>query len=164
MNGLDFFVIGILLFSLLLGLWRGLVHELMALLGWPIAFVLCKLFAGNIAPLLPLKEESARIAGAYAMVFIAALIVWSVLTRMLSKLLKAVGSGWSDRMLGGLFGVLRGGMMLLVLVWMVGLTNYFQQPFWRDALTSKTLEDAALLTKAWLPDSIAQRIHYRIRS
>ena len=164
MNGLDFVVIGILLFSLLLGLWRGLVHELMALLGWPIAFVLCKLFAGNIAPLLPLKEESARIAGAYAMVFIAALIVWSVLTRMLSKLLKAVGSGWSDRMLGGLFGVLRGGMMLLVLVWMVGLTNYFQQPFWRDALTSKTLEDAALLTKAWLPDSIAQRIHYRIRS
>jgi predicted HD phosphohydrolase len=47
---------------------------------------------------------------------------------------------------------------------MAGLTNFFQQPFWRDALTSKTLEDAALLTKAWLPDRIAQRIHYRIRS
>lgn len=164
MTGFDFVVIGILLLSSLLGLWRGLVHEVMALLGWPLAFVLSKLFAGNIAPLLPLKQEAARIAGAYALVFIATLIVWSVLTRLLSKLLKAAGSDWSDRVLGGLFGVLRGGLVLLVLVWMVGLTNYYEQPFWRDALTSKALEDAALLTKAWLPDSIAQRIHYRIRS
>jgi membrane protein required for colicin V production len=164
MTGLDFVVIGILLLSSLLGLWRGLVHELMAILGWPLAFVLSKLFAGDIAPLLPLKQEAARIAGAYALVFIAALIVWSVLTSLLCKLLKAAGSDWSDRVLGGLFGVLRGGVVLLVLVWMVGLTNFFEHPFWRDALTSKTLEDAALLTKAWLPDSIAQRIHYRIRS
>lgn len=164
MNGLDFVVIGILLFSLLLGLWRGLVYEVMALLGWPLAFLLSKLFAGNIAPLLPLKQEASRIAVSYALVFIAALIVWGVLARLLSKLLKAAGSGWSDRVLGGLFGVLRGGVVLLVLMWMAGLTNFFEQPFWRDALTSKTLEDAALLTKAWLPDSIAQRIHYRIRS
>jgi membrane protein required for colicin V production len=164
MNGLDFVVTGILLLSLLLGLWRGLVHELMAMLGWPVAFVLSKLFADDIAPLLPLKQEAARIAGAYALVFVAVLIVWSVLTRLLSKLLKAAGSDWSDRVLGGLFGVLRGGLVLLVLGWIVGLTNYYQQPFWRDALTSKTLEDAALLTKAWLPDSIAQRIHYRIHS
>lgn len=164
MTGLDFVVIGILLLSLLLGLWRGLVHEVMALLGWPLAFVLSKLFAGNIAPLLPLKQEAARIAGSYVLVFIAVLIVWGVLARLLSKFLKAAGSGWLDSVLGGLFGVLRGVLVVLVLVWMAGLTSFFQQPFWRDALTSKTLEDAALLTKAWLPDSIAQNIHYRIRS
>jgi Uncharacterized membrane protein, required for colicin V production len=164
MTGFDFVVIGILLLSSLLGLWRGLVYELMAMLGWPLAFVLSRLFAGDIASLLPLKQEAARIAGAYALVFIAALILWSVLTSLLSKLLKAAGSGWSDRVLGGLFGVLRGGIVLLVLVWMVGLTNYFEQPFWREALTSKTLEDAALLTKSWLPDSVAQRIHYGIRN
>lgn len=164
MTGFDFVVIGILLLSSLLGLWRGLIYEVMAMMGWPLAFVLSKLFAGDIAPLLPLKQEVARFAGAYALVFIAAMILWSVLTSLLSKLLKAAGSGWSDRVLGGLFGVLRGGMVLLVLVWMVGLTNYFEQPFWRNALTSKTLEEAALLTKSWLPDSIAQRIHYGIRN
>jgi membrane protein required for colicin V production len=164
MTGFDFAAMGILLLSALLGLWRGLMHELMALLGWPLAFVLSKLFAGDIAPLLPLKQEAARIAGAYALVFIAALIIWAVLTMLLARLLKAAGSGWLDRALGGLFGVFRGGMVLLVLVWMAGLTNYFEQPFWREALTSKALEDAALLTKSWLPDSIAQRIHYGIRN
>jgi membrane protein required for colicin V production len=163
MTGFDFVVIGILLLSSLLGLWRGLVHELMALLGWPFALILCKLLAGHLAPLLPLKEEGARVVGAYALVFIAALIVWSVLTRLLARLLKAVGSGWSDKLLGGLFGLVRGALILLVLAWLVGLTNYYQQPFWRNALTSRTLENAALLTKVWLPDSIAQRIHYGIR-
>jgi membrane protein required for colicin V production len=162
MTGFDFVVIGILLLSSLLGLWRGLVHELMALLGWPFALVLCKLLAGHLAPLLPLKEEGARVVGAYALVFIAALIVWSVLTRLLARLLKAVGSGWSDKLLGGLFGLVRGALILLVLAWLVGLTNYYQQPFWRNALTSRSLENAALLTKVWLPDSVAQRIHYGI--
>jgi membrane protein required for colicin V production len=66
--------------------------------------------------------------------------------------------------LGGLFGLVRGTLLLLVLVWMVGLTNYFQKPFWRDALTTGTLERAALLTRSWLPDSVAQRIHYGIRN
>jgi len=164
MTGFDFVVIAILLLSTLLGVWRGLVHELMAILGWPFAFVLCKIFAGQLAPLLPLKQEAARFAGAYVLVFIAALVVWSLLTRLLVKLLKAAGSSWSDRVFGGMFGVLRGGMVLLVLAWMVGLTNYFEQPFWRDALTTRTLEDAALMTKTWLPDSVAQRIHYGIRN
>ncbi|MGA9667321.1 MAG: CvpA family protein [Gallionella sp.] len=163
MTGFDFVVFGILLLSASLGLWRGLVHELMALLGWPFALVLSKLLAAYLAPLLPLKQETARLVVAYALVFIAALIVWSVLTKLLAKLLKAVGSGWSDKVMGGLFGLLRGALVLLVLVWMVGLTNYFQKPFWRDALTTGTLEQAALLTKSWLPDSVAQRIHYGIR-
>lgn len=172
MNGFDFAVAGILLVSLSIGLWRGLVHEVMALLGWPIAFVLSKLYAADLAPLLPLPvlshvegtQEAARIAAAYALVFITALIVWGVLAALLAKLMKAAGSGWTDRMMGGLFGVLRGAMLVLVLVWMVGLTSLFEQSFWRDALTRKTLEDAALLTRTWLPDSIAQRINYRIRS
>ena len=164
MNGLDFAVIGILLLSLLLGLWRGLLHEVMALLGWPIAFVLSKLYAADLAHLFPLQQETLRITVAYALVFIAVLVVWSVLVRLLSGLLKAAGADWSDRVLGGLFGLIRGVLAVLVLVWIAGLTNFFEQPFWREALSSKTLEDAALLTKAWLPDSVAQHINYRIRS
>ena len=99
----------------------------------------------------------------FGLILWKALIVWSVLTRLLAKLLKAVGSGWSDKVMGGVFGAVRGGLLLLVLVWVVGLTNHYERPFWRDALTTGPLENAAMLTKVWLPDSIAQRIHYRIR-
>jgi len=164
MTGLDFVVLAILLVSLLIGLWRGLLYEVLSLLGWPIAFVLSKLFAGSIAPLLPMVQEATRITAAYALLFIAALIAWGILTRLISRLLKSIGSDWTDRAMGGLFGVLRGGLVVLVLAWLAGLTQIPEQPFWRGALTSKTLEDIALLTKAWLPHDIAQRVHYRDRS
>ena len=164
MNGLDFAVIGILVLSLLVGLWRGLIYEVLSLLGWPIAFVLSSLSAAGIAPLLPIAQEELRVTAAYALVFIAVLIVWAIVARLIAKLLKAIGSDWTDRAMGGLFGVLRGGLVVLVLVWLAGLTHVPEQTFWRSSLMGKTLEDVAILTKAWLPDSMAQRIHYRIRS
>lgn len=164
MNGLDIVVIGILLLSMLFGLWRGLINEVLSLLGWPIAIVVSRLSAASIAPLLPITQEEVRVTAAYALVFIAVLIVWSIVARIIAKLLKAIGSDWTDRALGGLFGVLRGGLVVLVLVWLAGLTRAPEQNFWRGSLTGKTLEDVALLTKGWLPDTIAQRIHYRIRS
>lgn len=171
MTGLDFAVVAILLVSLLLGLWRGLVYEVLSLLGWPLAFVLSKLFAGNVAPLMPMPvlsnvegaQEPARVAVAYAVVFIAALMVWGVLAWLVSKLVKAVGLDWLDRVLGGLFGALRGGLVVLALLWLAGLTDIPKQPFWRNAQMSKTAENVVLLTKSWLPDNIAQRIHYGTR-
>lgn len=164
MSGFDFAVAGILLVSLLLGLWRGLVYEVLSLLGWPVAFVLSRLFVDSVAPMMPGTQETIRITLAYAAVFVAALIVWGVLAWLLARLVKAVGLGGLDRMLGGLFGLLRGGLVVLVLVWLAGLTDIPEQPFWRSAQTSKTAEDVALLAKAWLPDNIARRIRYGARS
>src|SRR3989338_1892745 len=164
MTGFDFAVIAILLVSLLFGLWRGLVYEVLSLIGWPVAFLLSRLFAGDVAPMMPGAQETMRVTLAYAVVFVAALIVWGALAWLLSRLVKAVGLGWLDRVLGGLFGVLRGGLVVLVLVWLAGMTAAPEQTFWRDAQMSKTAEDAALLVKVWLPDNIAQRVHYRIRS
>src|ERR1035438_6205645 len=102
MNGLDLTVTGILLCSFLLGLWRGLVYEVIALLGWPLAFMLSKLFAGNIAQLLPLSAfnhvldlsnsqwtpETVRITVSYVLVFVVVLVAWGILAKMFSKLMK----------------------------------------------------------------------------
>lgn len=164
MTGFDFAVIAILLVSLLLGLWRGLVYEVLSLVGWPVAFVLSRLFADDVAPMMPGEHETMRIALAYAAVFIVVLIVWGVLAWLLSRLVKAAGLSWLDRMMGVLFGVLRGVLVILVLVWLAGLTPIPEQPFWRAAKTSRVAEDVALLTKAWLPDDIARRIRYGARS
>ena len=160
----DFAIMAILLASLALGVWRGLVYEVLSLAGWPVAFVLSRLYAAEIVPLMPLMQETMRLALAYAVVFIAALIVWGMLAWLFSRLVKAVGLGWLDRAMGALFGALRGVLVILALVWLAGLTSIPEQPFWRGAQTSRTAENAALLTKAWLPDSIAQRIRYGVRS
>ena len=173
MTGLDFAVIGIFLVSMLLGLWRGLIYEVMVLLGWPLAFVLSRLFVDDLVAVLPSMIETSFsptmqdlsfAAVSYVLVFIAVLIAWSMLTKLLSKLMKAAGAGWIDRIWGGLFGMLRGGLVVLAMAWLFGLTSIPSYPFWREAMLGRTLEDAALTTKIWLPDIIAQRISYGIRS
>jgi membrane protein required for colicin V production len=164
MTGFDFAVIAIVLVSVLLGLWRGLAFEVLSLVGWPLAFVLSNIYADNFARFLPMKQETLRATAAYVLMFAVVLIMWGVLVWMLSKMLKSIGLGRMDRTLGGLFGILRGGLVVLALVWLAGVTDIPEKQFWRKAMMSKTLEDAALLTKSWLPDNIAQRIHYRIRS
>ncbi len=163
MTEFDFVMLAILLVSLLLGLWRGLVYEILSLAGWPIAFMLSKSFANSIAPSFPIQQEMTRIAVAYVTVFVVVLIVWGVLVWLLARLIKAIGLGWLDIAMGGLFGVLRGVLVILALVWLAGLTAIPNQPFWHGARMSRTAEDVALLTKSWLPDSIAQRISYGIR-
>ena len=172
MTGFDFAVIAILLVSLLFGLWRGLLYEVLSLLGWPLAFMLSNMYADGFAQYLPIpvlsnvegKQEMLRTTGAYALVFIAVMIVWGVLVWGLCKLLRAIGLGRLDRMLGGLFGAFRGVLVVLAVVWLAGVTDIPERPFWRDAQMSKAAEDVALLAKAWLPENIAQRIHYRARN
>jgi membrane protein required for colicin V production len=164
MTEFDFAVSAILLVSFLLGLWRGFIHEVLSLLGWPIAFMLSNVFAESIARLIPVSQELLRLTVVYVLLFVIVLIMWAMLIRLLTRLLKATGAGWPDRFLGGLFGVLRGCLVVLVLVLLAGMTEMPEQLFWRDAQSSKTAEDAALLAKTWLPDNIAQRVRYRIRS
>lgn len=163
MTEFDYAVIGILLVSLLLGLWRGLVYEVLSLLGWPLAFMACRLFAGKIEPLLPVGQEAARVALAYALVFIAVLIAWGMVVWVFSRIAKAAGLGVLDMLLGGVFGGVRGVLVILILVWLAGLSSIPEQELWRGAQFGKAAEDVALLTKVWLPDNIAQRIHYRNR-
>lgn len=162
MTGFDYTVIAILVASLAIGVWRGLTYELLSLAGWPIAFLLSKLFASDVAPFMP-GEATMRIALAYVAVFIAALILWSILVWLFSRLMKAVGLGGLDRTLGGLFGLVRGLLVVLALVWLGGLTGLPEQSFWRNAQTSRAAEDVALWTRGWLPDTVSQRIHYGAR-
>ncbi|MEO8332070.1 MAG: CvpA family protein [Gallionella sp.] len=172
MTGFDLAVIAILLVSLLFGMWRGFLYEVLSLLGWPLAFMLSYRYADVFAQHIPIpvlshvegKQEILRVTVAYALVFIAVMIVWGALVWGLTKLLRAIGLGQFDRMLGGLFGVLRGVLVVLVAVWMAGTTDIPERPFWRDAQMSRGAEDVALLTKAWLPDDIAKRIHFRARN
>jgi len=162
MTGFDYTVIAIILLSAVLGWWRGLVYEVLSLLGWIAAWAVARLFAASATPYMPaaLGTESARTAAAFVALFVATLIVCGIVTWLLSKLVKWVGLGWLDGLLGLSFGMLRGVLLVLVLVISAGMTHLPQEAFWRNAWSSKPLVSMALTIQAWLPDSVAQRVHY----
>ena len=162
MTWLDYTAIAIVVLSALLGWWRGLVYEVLSLLGWIAAILAARLFAASIVPYMPaaLGSEAVRTGAAYAALFIGTLIVGAIVAWSLSKLVKFVGLGWQDGLFGVLFGVLRGVLVLLALAVLAGLTGLPKEPAWRNAWLSKPLENVALAARAWLPDNVAQRVHY----
>ena len=162
MTWFDYVVIAVVLVSALLGVWRGLVYEVLSLLAWIAAWIAAKLFAANVAPYMPaaLGDETVRKAAAFLALFVVALIVGGIVAWLLSKLVKWVGLGWLDSLLGSLFGLLRGALVVVAGVLLAGMSSLPQQPLWRDAWSSKPLESMALAIQVWLPDSVAQRVHY----
>lgn len=162
MNWFDYAVMAIVVISALLGVWRGLVYEVLSLLGWVAAYLAARLFAQDVLPFVPegVGGESLRLAAAFAGVFMTTLVVSGLVAWAVSRLVQFVGLGVLDKLLGALFGMLRGVLIVLALVWLAGLTDLPRQDFWRDSELAVTAQSMALAMKDWLPGDLPQRLHY----
>jgi len=162
MTWLDYALLGVFAASLVLGAWRGLVREVLSVLGWVIAFLAAGLFAGPLGPEMPqaIPGPELRVAAAYLAVFVGALVATSLVALLLSKIVKAVGLGGVDRLLGALFGAARGLLIVLAAALLAGLTSVPRQAFWRDSASGPLLAQAALALKPLLPQTFAERMRY----
>jgi len=162
MTVIDIVVLAIIGISVVYGVFRGLVREVLALLAWVAAFLLANLLAPDAAKLLPqaMASEEIRLLVSFVAVFIVVLVGLSVLAILASKLVKVVGLGPADRVVGGFFGLARGLLVVMILVLLAGLTSLPRQPAWRNAALSGPLEAVAGHVKAWLPADLSKRIKY----
>ena len=73
MASIDWILVAILAASMVLGAWRGLVFEVLSVIGWIAAFLLAQWFAPDVAGMLPMQNssETLRYAAAFFLVFIA---------------------------------------------------------------------------------------------
>jgi membrane protein required for colicin V production len=162
MTAFDYAVLAILGLSIVLSVWRGAVRELFSLAAWVIAFLAAQAYAPAAAAYLPaaLQSGSLRILAGFVVVFVAVLMLTALVALLVSKLVRAVGLGPVDRLLGAVFGVLRGMLIVLILVLLCGLTAAPRHPVWREAMLSAPLEAAALAVKSFLPDELSKRVSY----
>ena len=112
---LDWALLAVLLLSVGVGLVRGFVFECLSLAGWVVAWFAAQWGSPLLAPMLPGSAVSALNQGlAFALAFMSALIVWSLLSRLIRMLVHATPLSLPDRLLGAVFGLLRGAVLLLV--------------------------------------------------
>lgn len=158
----DYGVLFIIGSSVLLSVMRGLVRELMALAGWVIAFVVANLFSDTVSLWLPesLGSMSVRVLAAFVLLFVATLLIMSLLARLIRSLVHGAGMSVEDRILGGVFGLARGLLVVMIAVLLAGLTTLPRQPVWNNAMLSAPLEALAVFVKPWLPQYLSQRITY----
>jgi membrane protein required for colicin V production len=162
MTVFDYVVLTIVGLSILLSVIRGLVREALALLAWAVGFIAASLLAADLAALFPpeIPGEQLRLLAGFAVVFLGVLLLMSVFAIVVSKLVKSAGLAVEDRLLGGVFGLVRGVLVVMVLVLLAGLTSLPRQPVWRDAVLSDPLEAFAGHIKGWLPGRFGERITY----
>lgn len=154
---LDWFFVAVLLLSALLGVWRGLVFEVLSVVSWVVAFVLAQAYAVDAAVRLPLQAwpAPAQLAVAFSAVFMAAAFVGGLLAWLLKQAVHSVGLSPVDRALGGLFGLLRGFLMLLALAVVVSMTPVRQFEVWHASSGATWLSVSLNRLKPLLPPAVA---------
>jgi membrane protein required for colicin V production len=162
MTGFDIAVIGVVALSVLLAFFRGVVRELMALVTWIAALVVALAFQGPVTAVLPAFVSSTvvRHVVAFVLIFIAVLVIGSIVSHLLAKLIRAVGLGFVDRFLGGIFGLARGVIIAVVGVLIAGVTQLPRSEWWQNAALAPPLVEAALALRPWLPAPWADRLDY----
>ncbi|MEI7679298.1 MAG: CvpA family protein [Betaproteobacteria bacterium] len=162
MTWIDYAVLAIIGVSVLFSVIHGFVRELLSLASWVVAFLVAQYFAIEVAAMLPanLSNESLRLLVGFLAVFLMVLLASTLLAIALSGLIKRVGLGFADRLLGAVFGLVRGLAVVMVMVLLAGLTALPSTPEWRQALTSAPLEALANTVKVWLPSDLSKHINY----
>jgi membrane protein required for colicin V production len=166
--------IGIVLFSILVGVLRGFVREALSLASWVLAFVLSLRYAPMVADALQssIQTPSVRTVAAYAVVFLAVLLVGALLTWAITTLVKSAGLGGVDRMLGAGLGLIRGVLISIVVVMLVANSAAKDESWWHRSLFVPRLEPLAAdlqglipenwLVSAWLlkPESAKSKVEH----
>jgi len=132
---LDWIFLLVLLASLALGAWRGLVFEVLSVLSWIAAFVLAQWLAPDAAQWLPVSgmAPAIRYAAGFVAVFIAVVFAGGLLAWLIKKLVEAAGLRPADRALGAAFGLVRGVVLLLAAAVVMEMTPLKSSEWWRES-------------------------------
>jgi membrane protein required for colicin V production len=161
MTWLDYGVIAVLLLSVAWGAWRGLVHEVLSLAGWIMAFLAANLLAAPLSETFPANmRPEFRVVGAFLLVFVGTLVLTTLLTALVTKFIRVSVLQSLDRWLGALFGLLRGLVLVVVFAVAAGLTALPTLPVWKESATGYSLAQTVLQLRPWLPPALANRLKY----
>lgn len=160
MNEADWVILAVLGISGLLSLWRGFVKEAISLIFWVTAFILSLRLSVQFSSLMPasIESESVRVMLSFIVIFFGTLIVGGLINRIISSLLKFSGMGGTDRFLGMVFGIFRGGV--LVMAALIVLPPFFdleQQAWWRSSI----LIPKFLLFEEWTLETLGSVSDWR---
>ncbi|HLO95848.1 MAG TPA: CvpA family protein [Burkholderiaceae bacterium] len=156
MGWVDLSLLIVLGLSVAVGLWRGLVYEVLALAGWLVAYLLSPWLAPVLQGLLPEDRMGPALSHAAGLVlsFIAILVVWSLVAKLVRALIQASPLSWLDRLGGGGFGAVRGLFIGLLVALLIGMTPLAQSEPWQASALAPWLQSGLRVLHPLLPEAV----------
>ena len=162
MNWADVAILVVIAISAVLSLFRGYVKEMLSLVAWGAAFWVAVAFSDQGARMLAeyISTPSVRMAMAFAILFVATLIVGGMVNYLMGQLVEKTGLSGTDRMLGLVFGIVRGVAVVAIIVLLAGLTPVPRDPWWGQSQLLLHFQELALWMRGYLPPEAASYIAY----
>ena len=156
MNWVDFAILGVVALSAIISVIRGFVRETVSLVIWIAAFWAALHFGPDLAAAMSgmIETTSVRMVTAFVILFLAVFIVGSLLNHFLSKAVKRIGLGGVDRVLGVLFGIARGALVIALVLIVIGLTPLTDSAAWRESLLIGYMSPWLVHWQHWWPGDI----------
>jgi membrane protein required for colicin V production len=158
MNWFDYAIVSVLGLSVLIGLWRGFIGEVLALACWVLAFWVAWMFGPPLAEQFSasISVPSVRVMLAYGLCFVAVLIAGALLGFVMRKLVSGSGLSGTDRLLGMVFGMVRGFALVVVVVLLMKFTPVVRDDWWQHSKLLPTFERGAQWVVSRLPENVAR--------
>ncbi len=158
----DYAILAIVAISLLVGALRGFMKEVFSLLVWAAAFVVAYRFAGNVAALMEphVSLPSARTAMGFVGLFLMVLVVGGLLNYLLGRLVETTGLTGTDRLLGGVFGAVRGLAIVVAFLLVAGFTPIPKDPWWQSSGMIHRLMPLVIWASTFLPEQAREHLDF----
>lgn len=160
----DVMSLAVVSISVLMGLWRGLVFEVLSAAGWVVAYFAAQWFTPQWSTYVPFAVpigspgSSLNQAAMFGLAFIAFLLMWGIASKLVRMVVRSVpGISGADRLTGGVFGLVRALVLMLAIATVVGLTPLATSAAWRQSHAAAWTQDFLLSLKAVLPADFYER-------
>lgn len=156
----DWALLAVLLASVIVGLVRGLVFEVLSLLGWVAAFVAAQAWSAELARHLPVGAPGSALnhGAAFAIVFLLALVGWMLAAKLIRLIVHATPLTLIDRTLGGVFGFVRALVLLLAVATVVSFTPAVRAAPWQASHGAAWLGVLLSGLKPVLPEAVTRHL------
>lgn len=162
MNWADYTILAVLGLSVLIGLWRGLISEVMALVCWAAAFWVAWAFGDKLAgQFTSVDVPSVRLMLGYGLCFVAVLIAGALVSFVLRKLIAGSGLSGTDRLFGMMFGLARGMLLVVLAVLLLGFTPFPRDAWWHESRLLPSFQNGAEWLSTKLPESVTKHLDFK---
>ena len=161
MTYLDYLFISIIFISFLVGCYRGFTRELFSLAGWIFAFYFANLFSGDLLKYVPFDfGEHINFIIIYMVIFVIILLVASFLAALLNQLIKNIGLGFFNIIMGSIFGFMRGVLITFILIFLVEKTSFISETILAESKTIPAIKLAIEKTLSYFPYEWSNKVKY----
>jgi membrane protein required for colicin V production len=156
----DWLIVGIVALSAAISLIRGFVVEALSIVIWVMALWVAFQFTSPFAQVFlgGIELPSVRLAIAALILIISILVLGSMMSWLLGRLVRSTGLSGTDRLLGGVFGIIRGALTVISLIAVASWTPVCQDPWWQQSRLIPSVEALAMYARDFLPERLREII------